>query len=429
MSQTVKSNPIRRFFAELLQRRVLQIGGAYVAGAWLGVEILTFLFDAFLAPAWAYRLMAIVLVVGFPISMVLAWVVQVNAEGHWEIDRSRGDARTLAAAIVIGLLVTAVLAWQILPQRDPLPVFEPMPASLAILMSTTPGTALEQQERLYQSLSGGLERTAGLTWVQANKLEYSGDPVSRGRELEVAFLGVFNVKPTPSEKRIGIRLLDVFADEIIWEDTFALDADMLPETAHGIANELLEKMVLQAVDAQQFYGTVNAVAYEAYLEGRVLATVPGELNSAIEDFQAAIDLDPGYVLAYVGLAQALLDQLENGNLKNEERTALEKRAQRAVDMARRIDPHSAAAMSLFALWLDNPQLRYQAWERALELEPDHAMSLFRYAAELRENGLLEDAERLARQAIRLRPADARFQSELATIREMRTREQETGSSN
>ena len=116
---TDAANPIIRFFAELMRRRVLHIGGAYIAGAWLGAEILNFLFEQFQAPEWAYRLLAIVFVVGFPVSMVLAWIVQVQEDGSWAIDPSRGEHKTVAAAVILGLLITAGLSWLILPRGEP----------------------------------------------------------------------------------------------------------------------------------------------------------------------------------------------------------------------------------------------------------------------------------------------------------------------
>ena len=63
------ANPIAGFFAELRRRRVLHIGGVYIAGAWLGTEILTFLLEQAMAPAWAFRLLAIIFVVGFPVGV------------------------------------------------------------------------------------------------------------------------------------------------------------------------------------------------------------------------------------------------------------------------------------------------------------------------------------------------------------------------
>jgi len=69
-----------KFFTELRRRRVLQITGAYIAGAWLLTEIASFLLEQTAAPDWILRLVAIVFVVGFPLTVVLAWVGQVQPD-------------------------------------------------------------------------------------------------------------------------------------------------------------------------------------------------------------------------------------------------------------------------------------------------------------------------------------------------------------
>ena len=302
------NNPIRAFFAELLQRRVLQIGGAYVAGAWLCVEIFTFLFDQFLAPGWAHRLMAIVLVVGFPISMVLAWIIQIDEDGHWEIDHSRGDTKNLAVAIVVGVLITAGLSWWFLPQREPPPVFEPMPMSLAVHVSGSHGISSDLEasaDRLYLSALTGLERSSVPILVQAAPHTHTGDAVSIGRDLEVAWLALLSLESPPDTNRVQVELFEVVSGETTWEQTFELGTANTSEIAHGIANDLLEYMGWPPLDMNQFYGTNSHEAYEAYLDGRILARQSDHKNAAAERFQAAIDLDPGFAVAYVGLAQSL----------------------------------------------------------------------------------------------------------------------------
>jgi len=412
------NSPIRAFFAELLQRRVLQIGGAYIAGAWLCVEIFTFLFDQFLAPGWAYRLMSIVLVVGFPISMVLAWIIQVDEDGHWEIDHSRGDTRNLTVAIVFGVLITAGLSWWFLPQREPPAPYEPMPMSLAILFSGSPEISPNMKalaNRLYLSMLAGLERTPVLTLVQPSPHGHTGDPVSNGRALGVAWLGLLGHEATPDQNRIKVQLLDVVTGETFGEQRFDLDIANTPETAYDITNFLLEHVALSPLDEGQFFGTSALGNYEVYLDGMVHLGQSDQLHDAVEDFQAAIDQDSGFTMAYVGLAQSLYElagMLDNGD---QERQALEERARQAVYMARRLEPVSADAMSLFALQLDNPQLKFQAWERALELDPDHAISLYRYGVQKKIGGNLEEAQGLLRRAVRLRPDNSRFRTELATV--------------
>jgi hypothetical protein len=258
MSQTEKHRPIRAFFAELLQRRVLQIGGAYIAGAWLCVEIFTFLFDQFLAPGWAYRLMTIVLVVGFPVSMVLAWIIQIDKEGHWEIDHSRGDTRNLAVAIVIGLLITAGLSWWLLPQREPPAPFEPMAMSLAVLFtegSEMPPDLQASADRLYLSMLSGLERAPVLTLVQPSPRGHTGEPLATGRTLGVAWLGLLSHEAAADQNRIKVRLLDVVTGETSGEQVFDLDVARVPETAYESVNLLLDHVALLPLDENQFFGT------------------------------------------------------------------------------------------------------------------------------------------------------------------------------
>ena len=422
MSQTTNSssNPIRRFLAELLHRRVLQIGGAYVAGAWLSVEIFSFLFEQFQAPDWAIRLVAIVLVVGFPISMVLAWVVQVSEQGHWEMDHTRGDKKTLAVAITLGLLITAGLSWQILPQKAPPLVYKPMTDSLAVLPFTgTAETAVGQAQtgRFYHSLMQGLEQSPELTLVRLQHLVPSQDPVIYGRQLGVKYLASGHTQQSPEGVSTEVQMLDVKTGEVDWEQLYDGDSAQMTTVAVGVANDLLQAMTLPLLNERQFTGSDKNDAYQAWLDGSLLAanSDTDQLKEAARRFQTAIDIDPGYALAYLGLAQASYDLADTGDLKDSEREALEKRAQSAVRIARQLKPDSADAISLFARELENPQLRIQAWERALELDPDHVMSLYRYAVQLRKGGKLEEAERLIKRAIKLSPQNTRFQTELATI--------------
>jgi len=86
----------------------------------------------------------------------------------------------------------------------------------------------------------------------------------------------------------------------------------------------------------------------------------------------------------------------------------ERRARNAVSIAQKLDPESAAAISLHALGLDNRHLSIQAWERALELDPDHTLSYYRYALQMKEDGKLDEAERLIKRAITLSPKSVRF---------------------
>lgn len=91
---------------------------------------------------------------------------------------------------------------------------------------------------------------------------------------------------------------------------------------------------------------------------------------------------------------------------------------------RKLDPPSLFRIHYKRLYTENRQLRIQAFERALELDPGHYMSYFRYAQLMKEDGNLDEAERLIRKAIQLHPMNARFRAELAGILQLQGREEE-----
>ncbi len=247
-----------------------------------------------------------------------------------------------------------------------------------------------------------------------------------GQSLGVAGLAVGRFTQSPDGARIEMQLLDVSLEEVIWSQAFDWDPTQIIEISNAIANGMLEAMALPALSQKKFTGTDSSEAYEALLTGEEHAAAWSAemLTLAIEDYQRAIDLDRAYVQAYIGLAQTIYDLVDLSDLPEAEQQALVERAGVAVDIAQKLDRESANAISLLGLGTENRQLRIQAFERALELDPDHYMSYYRYAMQMKEDGNLEEAERLIRRAIQLRPMSARFRTELAGILGSMGREEE-----
>jgi adenylate cyclase len=407
-------HPIAAFFAELKRRRVLHMGGAYIAGAWLGAEILNFLLEQFQAPDWTYRFLAIVFVVGFPLAMVLAWIVQVQEDGSWAIDPARGDLKTLAAAITLGLLVTAGLSWLIVPERPPEAAYEPLPNSLAVV-------PFVDDEALYRSLMAGLEQFRALTLVRLGQVDDPADPLAFGKTLQVGSLAFATRVGSGDGKSLELKLLDVVQGNVIGSQSFELDTGSTIATSHAMANDLLQAMALPALTPEQFMGTDDVQAFERFLAGKYQTAMltDSSLRSAIGEFQRAIELDPGYARAHAGLAEAIYELLALGDLADADRSRLDSRARTAVDIAQKLDRTSADAISLLALGTANRQLRVQAFERALELDPDHCMSYYRYALQMKNDGNLDEAEKLIRRALLFCPSDTRIRAELENILQLR----------
>src|SRR3989442_6895932 len=72
---------LSNFFAELKRRNVYKVAIAYAVVAWLLMQVATQVFPFFEIPNWAVRLVVLLLVIGFPVALILAWAFELTPEG------------------------------------------------------------------------------------------------------------------------------------------------------------------------------------------------------------------------------------------------------------------------------------------------------------------------------------------------------------
>ena len=72
---------MRKLFQELRRREVLRTAGLYVGISWIVIEAASVMLPTFDAPDWALRAVIIAAVVGFPITIVLAWIYDITDSG------------------------------------------------------------------------------------------------------------------------------------------------------------------------------------------------------------------------------------------------------------------------------------------------------------------------------------------------------------
>ncbi|MEP5763750.1 MAG: tetratricopeptide repeat protein [Halieaceae bacterium] len=417
------------FVRELHRRRIWHIAGGYIAAAWLGAEIISFLLEQASAPPWSFRLLAIVFAVGFPVAMVIGWVIQVQPDGNWAIDRVESQQPVLIGAIALGLLVTAGLSWYSLPgMKDP-NAFEPLPNSLAILpLQGTTNTASERTiaETLYTALLEGLDQSRELTQVRLRLISRPADITAFGREVRVAALLDGRIVNEGGRQRVDINLLDVADGSVRWTRSFDWDPTNIMTIGNDIANGVLSSMALPELEQEQFAGTDNRDAYDAYLLGQesFASLLTHDMAEAAEEFQRAIELDPQFVAAYTSLSYTLRLYARIKGPPRPEREALMARAREASDTALAIDSEDPEAVLDLAIWTENPKLKIQILERALELDPNHERSYFYYGHLMWQDGQLDEAERLFRKALDYDPLDANMLADYGYVLRERGRNAE-----
>src|SRR6266508_3526995 len=105
---------LRKFFAELKRRNVYKVAIAYAVVAWLLMQVASQIFPFFEIPNWAVRLVVLLLVIGFPVALILAWAFELTPEGikrTEDVDAARKHSRggawiyivLIGAALSIGL--------------------------------------------------------------------------------------------------------------------------------------------------------------------------------------------------------------------------------------------------------------------------------------------------------------------------------------
>jgi RNA polymerase sigma factor (sigma-70 family) len=99
---------LTKFFAELKRRNVYKVGIAYAVVAWLLMQVASQIFPFFEIPNWAVRLVVLLLVIGFPAALILAWAFELTPEGikrAADVDLSKSIApktRNLTAIVPAG---------------------------------------------------------------------------------------------------------------------------------------------------------------------------------------------------------------------------------------------------------------------------------------------------------------------------------------
>lgn len=202
------------------------------------------------------------------------------------------------------------------------------------------------------------------------------DPQKIASELSVQAVLEGRVVQHGDDLTISLSLVDGSNGNQIWGQQYDRKLSQLVTLQNEIVRDVSQKLRVQlSGDQQQKLTkdyTANAEAYQLYLKGRfhVFKLTPAEVEQGISDFQQAIDLDPNYALAYVGLSEANRSLTLGG-----ERNPIEYlfRAKAAAEKALMLDEslpeaHTALAATLF--WYDrNWSEAENHFKRALELNP------------------------------------------------------------
>jgi len=297
--------------------------------------------------------------------------------------RSRPPLRRYAALLIIGIVAgAALLAWWSL---DELP--EHTRIAVLPLENLTGSTELDYMAAgIAEETSIALARIdlpdlSVIGVVSARALADSGVSLPEfGGELGVDFFVVSSLRLDANRIRVTSRLLRVADSEQIWSASFDRELTnalaLQRELSIAIAEQIRQRLspeVVAAIDRRQ---TQNPVAYELYLKGRYEWTrfQPDSVPKALSFYELAVAEDPGYALAWAGMAQALVTSVVTVEA---DRDAILPTALDALQRALEFGPNLAEtqhALGSFHLFIDRDLVSAEAAGReAISLDPNSAI--------------------------------------------------------
>ena len=419
-----KPDGVPSFLAELQRRRVLQVAGAYVVGAWIILQLADIVVPELSLPGWTMRLILVMLTIGFPIALLLAWAFQVTPTGVVQ-DASPTDRRTGALIGIGGLLIGIGLggAWLLSGDGEPRLASRKGVTGIAVLPFTDMSRDSDQayfsdglHEELLSSLANlGLFRVPSRTSVEAYR-ETKKKAREIAEELGVEAVVEGSARHSEGQVVVTVQLIDGRADDHLWVQNYDRELsmenlfDIQRELATLIANSLGEQLSPEQEERVEELPTTSLAAYDAYLKGNYYALRYNspDLRKAQSYFERAAELDPNFAGAWSGLAFTYsFGATGYGWLRPRDAIGPAKEyAARALELA----PERAATLSLLGsihYWFERD---WRAGERyymqALESEPQYVGARLSYAYLLSSRNRHDEAIGQIRMCLDLEPRSA-----------------------
>src|SRR5438445_1827751 len=342
---------IDNFLTELKRRNVIRFAGLYLVGSWLLVQVASTVLPMFGAPDWLPRSIVILLAIGFVPALIFSWVFELTPQGLKRDEDVRPEEsiapqtarrmnRIVIAVLVLALGYFVFDKFVLMPRREaalvPAPTSaEPKSAanakSVAVLafanLSDDKGSEYFS-DGISEELLTVLQKIPGLhVAARTSAFSFKGKNATAqeiGQKLGVAHLVEGSVRKAGDSVRIAARLTrSDSGEELLSEnftrnlkDVFAVQSE-LAETIvtqvrgqlTGSAADSADKQKIQAeVQAAEKGGTKSLEAHEYYLQGRFYENRHSEKSAreALAAYEHAVALDPGFALAWAGVAQTNL---------------------------------------------------------------------------------------------------------------------------
>jgi TolB-like protein/Flp pilus assembly protein TadD len=365
------------FFEEVKRRKVYRVAAAYIIAAGGIIQLASATFPAWELPNWVLRLVILLVLVGFPIALLLAWAFDITAQGiratpDIAAPRTR-RRRNIIMLIATGVVISAATGFFLLPRV----AAHKVDKSIAVLPFEN---LSDEKENAYfadgvqDDVLTNLSKISDLRVIsRTSVMQYRGRPTNVrdiGKMLGVSNILEGSVRRSGNRVRVNVQLIDANTDEHVWAndydrdvtDVFAIQSDL----AREIANALQAKLSPAEKSQMTRKPTENGEAYLAFVQAHDLSCAfedPAKLKQSEQLYQRAVDLDPNFALALARYSQLESWMVHDGDRSPERRKKARSLAERALQLQPDL-PEAHLALGFSYYYGDND---YEAALREFEI--------------------------------------------------------------
>ncbi|MCK5442834.1 MAG: hypothetical protein KAJ23_13175 [Maribacter sp.] len=419
---------LKEYLNELQRRHVVKAGVAYLVIAWLIVQVLSVLTPAFDLGQSFLKITVIILSIGFPIWLIIAWIYDFTPQGIKKTGDTVFDAKDSAKKnvrlnrVIIGTLSIALILLVVNQVRmketyekqvmtaSMLPDFT---SSIAVLAFKDMSPNKDQEyfsDGISEEILNHLTKYKDLKVIsRTSSFTYKGKDVTIamiGEELDVAYVLEGSIRKSGDTYRTTVKLIDTKDGTQLWSETFDRKIEDALFTQDEIAGLVAKRLKLTLLKDNVSLRKVDPRAYEMYLNGRVNLALqtPQGIDIAEQYFLKSVEIDPLFTPAFGGLSGIWIVKKQLNMVSPE---VADQKMEEYLAKAFAIDSTDAEVWRWQASKLANTDFNWQAsniaMEKCLEFNPNFSEARAFYAHFLMIQNRWDEAWEQMNRAVELDP--------------------------
>jgi len=409
---------------ELKRRNVFRVGVAYVVVAWLVIQVIETVSDPLGLPEWTEAFFIVLMLAGMPVILLFSWAFELTPEGlkkTEEVDATESVTDVTGKKLNYTIIVVLAMAlgysvWgrQGLVEQAAAPeqtaeVTETSgELSIAVLPFVNMSADPDQEyfsDGISEELLNLLAKIPDLRVpARTSSFQFKGQNLDIGQvaeQLNVKHVLEGSVRKADVRVRVTAQLIEAETGYHLWSDTYDRELDDIfaiqDEISAAIVAALSDTLGLQVTAAPQVNAAASSEAYNLFLLGQhqVKERTKTDLESAIPNYERALEFDPDYAPAHAGIALAWFlltaSDATYGTLPLEESLS---KAMPHIEKALHLDGELPEALGVMGLTLGARERYEEAmpyYEKALALNPSLTDVRNWYSQSLRDLGRADES--------------------------------------